>query len=695
MSFGLRTIELISCVFLAAFLAGAQEKKMGERDLQIQKLPEPAGAGLKEVKVPRGYALVIGVGKYKNLDSRDYLRFSESDAEAVKRVLLSMQGGNIAPQNVHELIGPQATLQNIRRELEEWLPSVAKEEDRVIVYYSGHGLVKGNRGFISPYDVNPADPEKTAYPMDLVGNVLANKVKARWKVLLADACHSGKITAESTVDAVNTAFTKMPLTFLTFTASREQESSYEDPNLGSGFGLFSYFLVQGWEGNADVSPRDGVVTADELVEYVRREVKDYARRRGRMQTPTERGDFDPEMIVGYSPVRRAAAHSQPLPDGSLVIEANMDGVEIYLDDRLVGTIGKDKKLPLPGISSGIHVIKGVKMGYDPDTKEVMVVPGQEKTVTIRIQFARQRKKSAKILFDEGVGVYTKRKSEGDLRKAADLFTRALAEDEKYSEAAMYLCLTDQILSETDAALHACKKAIDIDPDYVDARVYYGGLLFESGDTDEAIRQLNVALQQNPRNSLAYSFLAQAYRTTGTYDKAIDMANRAIQLDSGQSQAYLWRADSQRLLGHFAEARDDYKAYLELDNFTAPLHEKLAFYLIGFGMSKRNASQKLVYARQRNGAFFGLCDCEQRLGNLTGARQYCEKALQYEASDPYALLVLGNIHAKLFNRTQRSEDLLTAKRYYSEVIAINPDQKEAQEARSYIDQIDKILPRVAK
>jgi len=46
------------------------------------------------------------------------------------------------------------------------------------------------------------------------------------------------------------------------------------------------------------------VTADELVGYVKREVKNYAKQRGRQQTPLEFGDFPDDMILGFSPVAR-------------------------------------------------------------------------------------------------------------------------------------------------------------------------------------------------------------------------------------------------------------------------------------------------------------------------------------------------------------------------------------------------------
>src|SRR5262245_28913207 len=103
---------------------GAQGGQTG-RDLVLE--PEPAAPVKTPAPgtVPRGYALVIGVSQYKNLDASKQLQFPETDAEAVQRILINREGGSFPAENVHILKGSQATLANIRRELEEWLPRVA------------------------------------------------------------------------------------------------------------------------------------------------------------------------------------------------------------------------------------------------------------------------------------------------------------------------------------------------------------------------------------------------------------------------------------------------------------------------------------------------------------------------------------------------------------------------------------------
>ncbi len=681
-----------------------------QRDLKVRPLPDRQN---QPASVPRGYALIVGIGAYQKLAPEEFLKFPESDAQAIYRVLISQRGGAFPAENVHVLIGAQATLKNLRHELEDWLPAVAKEPDRVVVYFAGHGLVVRGRGYIAPWDVDISSPETTAYPMERLANVLGEQVKARWKVLLADACHSQKITAETTDDA----FGDHTKGFLTFTATRERESSYEDPKLSTGFGLFTYFLIQGMEGAADTNC-DGLITADEIIEYVREHVRDYARARGVSQTPTERGDFEGDsFLLGVSNCT-GAAPPPSLTQGSLTIETNMDEVEVYVDDQLVGKAAKAQPLKLPGLATGVHTVKGIRKGYQPDTKDVMVVPGQDRTVTLRIQYRLEYKRAAMELLERGEKLLFKRTStfnpltaylpdrqtQGDLTQARSLFSQALKEEPNYAQAAFDLAMTCQLLSDSKAMLDAFRRAIRIDPTYEEARVQYAGALIEEGDPDEAIRQIEEALRIAPDDDVAWAHLARAYLDKGVWDRAIESADKALALKSTNDQAYLWKADALRRQAAAAagpggqklylRAAETFEHYLALTNFSTPAYEKAAYYFIGFGIgARRHADRQGVYAYQRNLAYMGLCDCQDKLGNLTRARGACLRAIHYDSGEPLGYFFLGNVYRDMFNSSKRRDYLVSARVNYAKMIQINPDLDMSGHAKDYIEQIDGLLARM--
>ena len=158
-----------------------------------------------------------------------------------------------------------------------------------------------------------------------------------------------------------------------------------------------------------------------------------------------------------------------------------------------------------------------------------------------------------------------------MKRAAALFERALKEDDKYSAAALELCRTLQQLNETDAAKKACVKAVNLDPDYEEARTQLGAMLIESGDTKEAISQLSTATLQNKNDPIAHALLGEAFLLTETYDKAEEAASKGIAVSAQYSYAYLVRADARRYQQRYAEARDDYAQYLKLDNFDAKFY----------------------------------------------------------------------------------------------------------------------------
>lgn len=251
-------------LFLFAIVAWAQpqgSQDVKKRDLRVDKeavpAPEPA-----HLETPRSYALVVGIAGYPNLPPAAQLHFTERDAEAIYSILISPEGGNFHAENVHRLIGPKATLANLRHELEVWLPSVSKDNDRVLIYFAGHGFLSEGRAYLAPRDIDPRNIEGTGYPMDTLGSVIGGKINAKSKILITDSCHSGAIRPEDT-QSLNHALVDLQKSMFSLTASRDREQSLEGSDWGGGHGIFTYYVVRGMEGEADENG-DGIVTADEL-----------------------------------------------------------------------------------------------------------------------------------------------------------------------------------------------------------------------------------------------------------------------------------------------------------------------------------------------------------------------------------------------------------------------------------------------
>jgi tetratricopeptide (TPR) repeat protein len=673
-----------------------------QRDLDVVK--EPAPAAPMKIAIPRSYALVVGISRYKHLPAQAQLKYPDRDADAVYTVLISKEGGGFPPENVHVLKDEDATLKNLQDQLENWLPSVVKEDDRVLIYFAGHGFLTAGASYLAPHDIDRNNIAGTAYSMSRLGDVIGNKIRAKWKVLLADACHSGAITPEADRAQVNQALLDLNKSLFVVTASRDREQSFEGPGWGGGHGIFTYYVVKGFEGEADGSG-DGVVTAQELGDYVYSNVSQATSQR---QHPTfDRGSFDTNMLLAYNP-NRAASANMPAPKfGTLVVETNMDGVEVMVDGRSMGVVNKASALRLPGLQPGVHTIQGNREGYEPDgPREQEIYPGQETTVSLRILIARHRKKAAVDHFNRGLEFYNKG-YEQNYKTAAEEFRNALQIDPAYSQAALFLGRAYRSLYDYDTANQYFKQAIETDPDYIEAHVSYAGGLLDTGAFDEAIRQLNFAIQRDAGNGTAWYLLSQAFFRKGVFDQAVHASREAVKLIPNKAEAHLWLGDSLRLndsgagkTSNLGEAEAEYARYLALSDFDSKLAGKLNYYvlpwLIGTGTKKR-AAQTDIWKQMRAQANFGFCDCEWLQKRYDSAIKYCETALSYDGQDLYAQYRLGILYSQKFNVLNEHSASLTgldllveARKRFNSVIALNSEIDQAANSRKYIQNIDQFL-----
>ncbi len=684
--------RILGLVLMLAAALPAQQAPDRKRDLSLVE-DDPVKA-IAEHGVPRSYALIVGVSDYQKLPQDKWLKYPDRDAEAIYRILISPEGGNFRAENVRLLAGAKATRENLRKELEEWLPSKAQAGDRVLIYFAGHGFVYDGQAYLAPYDIDPDDIAGTGYAMSRLGEVIGGGIEAKDKILITDSCHSGAITPSSEGEA-NAAINKslLDLTSSTFvlTASRDRESSYEGEDWGGGHGVFTYYVVKGLEGEADWNG-DGIVTADELAEYTRTEVRRATRT---LQTPTsDRGSFNPNMLLAYFPNGAGVSLGSGPPEartGTLVVESNREGVEFFLDDQPQGVVNPGKPLTLPGLTAGPHVVKGVKMGYEPDgPREEIVYPGQTKTIKLKVLYPRRQSPEAAKALEDGIELYQR----GNYRRAVEKLELAMSLEPDYSRAAMFLGRAYSASFQFDEARRAYERAIEIDPDYLEARASFGGMLLDIGEEDEAIRQLTFVTQRDRDNFLAHLMLTHTLHLKDLYDRSIEAAERAIELEPQAAEPYLVLADNLRLSDQCDQALPAYSRYLELSDFESSAAEKFFSYgvrgfLVGGG-KKTRAGTKDIWRQLQVRAHHGLGDCERILLRPDPAIAHFRKALSLDAEDPMLHFGMG---LALTRKTEVTGDLAylpEAVRYFQNVVRINSALDEAEQARGYIGKLETLL-----
>lgn len=249
------------------------------------------------------YALIVGIEKYENglstvayalakkegYDISQYfldLKYTENDAFKFQMFLQSPEGGYTPKENIIFLSEDQASSRNIKQSLDV-IMSKANSNDRVIFYFSGHGIPKGLCAYNATTDgLNIITRNDIEYRF--------KRTNAKHKILIADACFSGNL--RGTRGAVNDKIKTFDQSLLNskggyavLQSAGNDEYAQEDPTIKQGF--FSFYLLEGLYGKADFN-KDKIVTVKEAHRYLSQKVKAAT---GQLQNPQLDGEYEPNM----------------------------------------------------------------------------------------------------------------------------------------------------------------------------------------------------------------------------------------------------------------------------------------------------------------------------------------------------------------------------------------------------------------
>ncbi len=271
-------------VYGAVWMMGSPVKELDA----VQEMPDAGPVSVEVSKNVRIWAVVVGVADYNHMPK---LKYTDNDAYEYAAFLKSVEGGGLPDKQVKVLVDEEATRNNILIALQTQFKK-ADANDMVIMYFSGHGL----EGCFLPYDYDGMNNKL------LHSEVLQvfKQSKARFKLCLGDACHSGSLNnslaakspAKVTLDRYYAAFEESTGGTALLMSSKGEEVSLEDSGLRRG--VFSHYLIKGLKGDADINSNK-IVTIHELYRYVHEKVRSYTQRQ---QNPIITGDYDPDMPVG-------------------------------------------------------------------------------------------------------------------------------------------------------------------------------------------------------------------------------------------------------------------------------------------------------------------------------------------------------------------------------------------------------------
>lgn len=211
------------------------------------------------------YALIIGINNYQKISP---LGYAVNDAQEVSEVLISKL--NFPKENVKILLDEDATKSNILKAYHTYTSDSINIDDRLIVFFAGHGhTLKGYRGdvgYLVPFDADTNDTSTFIRWDELTRN--AELIRAKHILFIMDACFSGlaiyrdaKVGANRFLHDMYKRFSRQVIT-----AGKADEPVADSGGPLPNHSIFTGHLIQGMLGNA--ANDLGIITANSLMSYV-------------------------------------------------------------------------------------------------------------------------------------------------------------------------------------------------------------------------------------------------------------------------------------------------------------------------------------------------------------------------------------------------------------------------------------------
>ena len=253
------------------------------------------------------WALLVGINKYRNLNVTPLL-YAESDA-----LLLADELRQVTPEQqvwlmTHDMeYDDEPTEENIIFQLKRLTEQVGPE-DTLIFSFSGHGISINGKHYLLPVNADlryTETLETSSIPLERIHSLLS-QCKAKNVILFLDTCRNDPEASKGAAadNLLTKGFVKAmevkPGTgqqnFAVLYACSIGERAYEIPEKQQG--IFSYYLVRGFQGEAADS--GGRITVTSLATYIRKQVSAWSQKyrpSGRGQNPWLYMDGQPPIVL--------------------------------------------------------------------------------------------------------------------------------------------------------------------------------------------------------------------------------------------------------------------------------------------------------------------------------------------------------------------------------------------------------------
>lgn len=601
-------------------------------------------------------ALIVGISDYDHPKIND-LSFADRDAEAFATFLQEETVWKAAPEDIVLLTNEKATYGQFIAALEA-LTENAQANDRLIIYFSGHGDIEvvseEKRGYLLFHDASP-----TTYASG--GACLVNTLdgyinqlvleKETEIILISDACRSGSLAGSkiggprATTAALSALFTNT----LKMLSCEPDQFSVEDERWGNGRGLFSYYLVNGLRGSADEN-QNLYVTKFEIENYLREKV------------PLESDSKQiPVISGGLSGLRLARVSTAALNKFS---DLSNEPIAAAPTPSLADTSALDKftqfekalsqkQLLYPKESAAYTVYQS--MGADAQSqafKKIMKI-----SLTSALQDEAQQALNEYITSPgkELLKRWFKTDAYANYPAYLDVAADLLGEDNYFykdvkSRAHYFRGVNQRLTAQTEkmeepdfylSALEQQQKALQLQP--IGPHIYneIGQIYRQLGNSPKEIENCQKAVALSPTWGLALANLAAAYQRVENHDLAEQYFLEAIQADEDLSLAHYNLGYLYEEMGKEAQAEAAYTVSIQKENPVPDAFYNLAYIQITKQPAQNQEALKLLnqyleLVPEDVDAYSLISYVYQQEERLEQAIEILRKGLQIQAENIYLL-----------------------------------------------------------
>ncbi len=179
-----------------------------------------------------------------------------------------------------------------------------------------------------------------------------------------------------------------------------------------------------------------------------------------------------------------------------------------------------------------------------------------------------------------------------LRKTIELDPNNL--DARVKLGTIYVALSKGKPEMVAEAERLAKEVLQKDPNHIEGHILTANILFAQNHRDEALVELNRAVELDPKRVESYLSLARFYIVTNDQAKAEDIFRRAISINNGSALAHTEYGKFLVQLNRPAEAEAELQKAVEVEPSNRPSRFILAsFYLVNRQLDKAEAAFKAL------------------------------------------------------------------------------------------------------